>query len=251
MTFKFTDALISSMGFSILSGAGLVDGSTITKHQVARVFPQKMGSGSTLYLELPDNSDYAAVLEETTKNPVIGIRVITLDNDGNPTEKTVKVNAEGSAEATALTLKKDTKKKRYVLVDGTSAQLNADTQYLVDYYIDVAGSEMTVEAGKFATNFLIEATTLFRRKSDGKDLEAQFTIPNGKVQSAFTFSMAASGDPSTFDFTVDAFPEYLPYDRTKKVMVALNIVEDDVELSTLSYNSDKTTVDTVDTAAGE
>lgn len=54
----------------------------------------------------------------------------------------------------------------------------------------------------------------------------------------------------TFDFTVDAFPEYLPYDRTKKVMVALNIVEDDVELSTLSYGSDKTNVDTVDTAAG-
>lgn len=197
VTFKFTDALISSMGFSILSGAGLVDGSTITKHQVARLYPQAIKkSPNTLYLQLPENSDYAEVLEATSKNPVIGIRVIKLDNDGNPTSETIKVNGQGESADSALTLNKDDKKKAYVLMDSTTAQLDANTQYLVDYYINVAGSEMTVEAGKFATNFLIEATTLFRRKSDGKDLEAQFTIPNGKVQSAFTFTMAATGDPS-------------------------------------------------------
>lgn len=51
----------------------------------------------------------------------------------------------------------------------------------------------------------------------------------------------------TFDFTVDAFPEYLPYDRTKKVMAALNIVEDDVQLTSLSYQTQNSGVETVDT----
>ena len=47
-----------------------------------------------------------------------------------------------------------------------------------------------------------------------------------------------------FDFTVDAFPGYLPYDHTRKVMAALNVVDDGVDLSSLSY----TPVTTVATA---
>lgn len=54
-------------------------------------------------------------------------------------------------------------------------------------------------------NFYIEASTLFRDENTGLDMPAEFVIPNGKVQSNFTFSMASSGDPSTFSFVVDAF----------------------------------------------
>jgi hypothetical protein len=36
--------------------------------------------------------------------------------------------------------------------------------------------------------------------------------------------MASSGDPSTFTFTIDAFPDYTRFDKTKKVLAAIQIV---------------------------
>jgi hypothetical protein len=41
--------------------------------------------------------------------------------------------------------------------------------------------------------------------------------------------MASSGDPSTFTFTMDAFPDYTRFDRSKKVLAAIQIIksEDD------------------------
>ena len=42
--------------------------------------------------------------------------------------------------------------------------------------------------------------------------------------------MAASGDPSTFTFTMDAFPVYTMLDKTKKVMCVIQVIgEDDTE----------------------
>ena len=60
-------------------------------------------------------------------------------------------------------------------------------------------------------------------------MAATLTFPRVKVQSAFTFTMAASGDPSTFDFTMDAFPGYTQFDHTKKVCVTMAIVGSDAQ----------------------
>ena len=38
--------------------------------------------------------------------------------------------------------------------------------------------------------------------------------------------MASTGDPYIFTFTLDAFPDYTKFDKTKKVLFALQIVED-------------------------
>jgi hypothetical protein len=37
--------------------------------------------------------------------------------------------------------------------------------------------------------------------------------------------MASSGDPSTFTFTMDAFPDYTRFDKTRKVRAAIQIIE--------------------------
>jgi len=37
--------------------------------------------------------------------------------------------------------------------------------------------------------------------------------------------MAASGDPSTFTFTMDAFPDYTRWDKTKKVFAAIQVFD--------------------------
>jgi Txe/YoeB family toxin of Txe-Axe toxin-antitoxin module len=37
--------------------------------------------------------------------------------------------------------------------------------------------------------------------------------------------MASSGDPSTFTFTMDAFPDYTRFDKSKKVLAAIQIIK--------------------------
>jgi hypothetical protein len=60
-------------------------------------------------------------------------------------------------------------------------------------------------------------------------MPAEFIIPNCKIQSNFTFTMASSGDPSTFTFTMDAFPDYTRFNKTKKVLAAIQIVNEQSE----------------------
>jgi hypothetical protein len=36
--------------------------------------------------------------------------------------------------------------------------------------------------------------------------------------------MASTGDPSTFTFTMDAFPDYTRFDHSKKVLAAIQII---------------------------
>ena len=93
----------------------------------------------------------------------------------------------------------------------------------VDYYANVSSLMIDIEPGKFSGNFYLEAATLFR-DTDGNDHAAEFIIPNCRVQSNFTFTMAATGDPSTFTFTMDAFPGYTAYDKTKKVLCAIQVL---------------------------
>jgi hypothetical protein len=38
--------------------------------------------------------------------------------------------------------------------------------------------------------------------------------------------MASTGDPSTFTFTMDAFPGYTMFDNTHKVLMVMQIVDD-------------------------
>ena len=61
-------------------------------------------------------------------------------------------------------------------------------------------TEIQITADKFGGNYYLEASTLFRDQN-GVDMPAEFIIPNCKIQSNFTFTMASSGDPSTFTFT--------------------------------------------------
>lgn len=96
---------------------------------------------------------------------------------------------------------------------------------LVDYYVEQTSgvSQIEITPDKFGGNYYVEASTLFRG-TNGQDVPAEFIIPNCKIQSNFTFSMSSSGDPSTFTFTLDAFPDYTRFNRRKKVLAALQIV---------------------------
>ena len=88
-------------------------------------------------------------------------------------------------------------------VDATGKKITAvaakGKTVMVDYYVTKKAntvSELQIDAEHFAGYYYVEASTLFRRQADGKDLPANITFPNVKIQSNFTFSMASSGDPS-------------------------------------------------------
>jgi hypothetical protein len=60
--------------------------------------------------------------------------------------------------------------------------------------------------------------------------------------------MASTGDPSTFTFTMDAMPGYTYFNPTRKVLCAIQIIEDSIkEDSTLTsvfpHADDKDTTD--------
>lgn len=117
-------------------------------------------------------------------------------------------------------------KTRYQYEDGDVRGDLFTGQAIADYYTPIYNKTVkTLSIGmeSFGSNFYLEADTLFR-DTDGSDHPALFTIPNCKVQSNFTFTMASSGDPSTFSFVLDAFPGYTRFDPEKKVLASLAIV---------------------------
>ena len=128
---------------------------------------------------------------------------IAVDEDGNPIPAT------------------------YDYVNGTDPDNPGSVMY-VDYYVKSTQyvKQIDIEAGRFGGSYYLEASTLWRDQATGEDYPAEFIIPNCKVQSNFTFTMAPTGDPSTFTFTMDAFPDYTKFDKTKKVIAALQVVED-------------------------
>ena len=219
VTFTMEDALISPAGFMILSGAGLIDASEAepimvhTTEQVANAI-------------VTEDADIAITLAEVPHfNPNEDFIYVMLMNNGEVVSEPF-IPAEVSDKTILL---KDTfadGKRKNDLVD-IKAQLAAgiDVVFLVDYYVKKTGgaSEITITPDKFGGYYYLEASTLFRN-TDGVDMPAEFIIPNCKIQSNFTFTMASSGDPSTFTFTIDAFPDYTRFNKTKKVLAAIQIV---------------------------
>lgn len=98
---------------------------------------------------------------------------------------------------------------------------------LVDYYVAKKDAfQVEITADKFAGNFYIEGETLFRRESDGVDMPAELIIPNGKIQSNFNLTFSNSGDPAVFDFTVDCFPAYTKFNKTKKMLGLIQVIDE-------------------------
>ena len=208
VTFTMEDALISPLGFSILSGAGIVEATgskAINVHMTSQV-EGTISSGSVtvdLTNAIPQNGKLL--------NEQDNIYGFILDNSGNISER----------------LKSKTVNENRITFNEVQTD-EGKVIILVDYYVAMTSGvqQLEVTPDKFAGSYYLEASTLFRRQEDGVDMPAQFVIPNVKIQSAFNFSMASTGDPSTFTFTMDAFPDYTKFDKTKKVLFALQIVED-------------------------
>ena len=249
VTFTMEDALISPEGFMILSGAGLAeatDNAPIYQHMTETVDKSNGGvvatgtDGDSVVYEiklsespyLPDDAGDNFAYVMFIKNgeiisepfiPVHGENAVTGDKE-NGFKITVKRHNNyvfGNKEENMYEIFAEDDDKVLTELDFDSV--------LVDYYVKRTGNAKQIEitADKFGGNYYLEASTLFR-DTNGVDMPAEFIIPNCKIQSNFTFTMASSGDPSSFTFTMDAFPDYTRFDKSKKVLAAIQIIEDQV-----------------------
>ena len=206
LTFTVEDALLSPIGFAVLSGAGLFKGKDqdelVHVHATANAYVSTEGA-----IDLTDSLGANEKIDATAP-----IFVMVAEEDGSLSGEMI----------TGVAVAEDGKK----LTGATSA---ADKAVFVDFYISKKSanvSELQIDAANFAGYYYVEASTLFRRQNDGVDMPAEITLPNVKIQSNFTFSMASTGDPSTFTFTMDAFPGYTMFDNTRKVLCVIQVVED-------------------------
>ena len=209
LTFTVEDALLSPLGFSILSGAGLLKGADEEKVYVHMTTQQIVSEDDGTV----DLTDALGLAEGVAKDAPIF--VMEVEEDGSLTGKVYKHTAPSDDTSKKITVTDDTAKGKIVMVD---------------YYVlkkSSVVSELQIDAENFAGYYYVEADTLFRRQNDGVDMPANLIIPNAKIQSNFTFSMASTGDPSTFTFTMDAMPGYTYFDNARKVLCVLQIIEDE------------------------
>lgn len=209
LTFTVEDALLSPVSFAMLSGAGVVKGASGGKSKV------HVHMTTTTTVGDAGKVDLTGALGNDTICKTAPIFIMQVEKD------------DGSLTGTVYTGTVESDEKSLKITGETIPE--AATPIMVDYYVlkDAAKvTELQVDAEKFAGYFYVEADTLFRAQKDGKDYPANITLPNVKIQSNWTFSMASTGDPSTFTFTMDAMPGYTYFDQTKKVLCVIQVIED-------------------------
>lgn len=240
LTFTVTDALISPVSLSMLSGAGLVKESNKFVHVHATTAATMTVSSNTGVIDLTDamlafgNIDDSATGASDRVKVDVGadapLYIILTEDDGSITGDIItgqiqEVYTPGSG-ATPSSYAISITNPR---LNGAGDVLSTSKNVLVDYYVIKKAetvSEIQLTAADFAGYYYVEADTLFRSQATGIDMPANLTFPNVKVQSGFTISMAGTGDPSTFDFTMDAFPGYTYFDKSKQVLCVIQVVED-------------------------
>ena len=233
VTFTMEDALISPEGLSILTGAGIIDGSeeTIYVHTTERVPAEEV-----TYTPATGEGDEATpatitfkVDETISANGGTYVLIYNTNNNlccepfSSESAKN-KVTVEGNK--ITITLDESVaRNEKEEEIDWANIK-NTGFTLLADFYVEKSEGAMQINItpDKFGGAFYVEASTLFRDQQTQIDMPAEFIIPNARVQSNFTFTMAGSGDPSTFTFTMDAFPDYTRFDRKEKVLASIQII---------------------------
>ena len=231
---KFTveDALLSPIGIGILSGAGIFkdgvqEGGKVHFHMMTNAMLSADGK-----IDLTDviatfgaeggNGKAKICLDDAP------IFIVATEPDGSVTgtrvtasEMDTETRTSGGNTFDSVLKLKEPKINGQPITDAMTV--------CIDYYVDLPGKqvwEIDITPDQFAGYYYVEADTLVRDQHTGKDMPANMTFPNVKIQTALNLSLSSTGDPSTFSFAMDAFPGYTYFDKTKKVQCVIQIVED-------------------------
>ena len=261
LTFSFDDALMSPESFAILSGAGIVKGVGADDNVGAEATNQKVyihqtydlvieKYGNEFYARLPHELRDGVTLVATKEGPVYAT---VLDSTGaqkyflsaiaadeifkGDTDTVMTYGVRGVMDVAAdediyfkltspLNDYDEASHTGHVSTQEVGKLVAGDAVRIDCYAIFGAGAqELQIDDESFAGYYYIEASTLFRDEATGQDFPAEFVIPRAKIQTNFTFTMANSGDPSTFSFTIDCFPAYTKFNKTKKVLASLQVID--------------------------
>ena len=235
MTFTVTDALMSPMGLAVLTGAGLIKPEKGKQTHVHATINAYVDANGQAILTLDDlNQEMGLDAASFDVCRTIEMFATELDGSGAGINWFDGVTVSGNGDYEPVTANNNA-----VFTIPNAKNITVK----LDFYVVMnnAVTEVHIEPSSFGGFFYVEAQTLFRREDSGKDMAAELIIPKAKIQSAFTFTMAASGDPSTFDFVMDAMPGYTQFDSTKKVMCKIQVLGTDGSGSDVSSHTHQTT----------
>lgn len=223
VTFTVTDALMSPMGLSILTGAGLINAKDepIHFHVAMDASINSEGAGSVKFEDICDELGLDNVEEILVcADANVPVYATGIDSVGAAVEYLDKA-VIGNAKEADDTYKVTKNAPLSFTVSGATVSM-----VKLDFYVVLKSGAQTIEItpDSFGGYFYVEADTLFRNEATGKDMAASLVFPKVKVQSAFTFSMAATGDPSTFDFVMDVFPARTKFGG-KKTLVDMQVID--------------------------
>ena len=234
LTLNMQDAVISPVTLSILAGAGLYD-TTGEKGKGNAKDISVHCSGRFAY----DSDSKSIIVKTEGAKPIdqnYPIYFAEVDEEGNLktlTLGTVTSTGEPQVTGNIATIADETGVGSKITFSD-NAITGANTKYVfVDCYVKYAAAaantggmfEIDITPEIQSANFYIEGTTLWR-DLNGKDHPAEIIVPNGRVQSNFTISMASTGDPAVYDFVVDAFPGYIVGDVSHKVLSAIQVYDE-------------------------
>jgi len=228
ITFTLEDALLSPVSFAMLTGAGLANVSSADSDNKVKVpvnFELPIKKGGYVEIDLDTAGDDHDIYIDDDEFPVYGM---ILDNAGAPVVY-CDLATDGikgvDPNCNVYVITKDNKLQLYF----SGASKYVGKTMLVDCYVEKTGgvTEINIDAENFAGNYYVEAKTFFREEYTALDMPVVITLPNVKIQSNFTFTMANSGDPSTFTFTMDCFPAYVKGNHTEKVFASIDMVADE------------------------
>lgn len=243
VTFTVTDALMSPLGMAMLTGAGLADASATTLKHIHVTKDLVLNAEGIANLTLADlNEELGITAEklyicyETNFKPYATV----LDANGaiidwvDNSSQGIKIESTGdTSEYQGTVLVKEGQAATVTI----AAQANKTVK--LDFYLAMTEktTQITIEPDSFGGTFYVEADTLYRNQN-GQDMAATMTFPKAKIQSGFTLSMSPTGDPSTFDFTMDAMPGYTFFDHSKKVVCDIMIVGEDATAEEQAAHTD-------------
>ena len=258
LTFNVTDALISPVSLSMLSGAGLIKESGQKVHVHATTAATMTITSSVGHIDLTDALlEFGTIGTDSSITGTSVIEGVTVDAGKDAPIFIIKTEDDGSITGDIVTSAdtgvgikyetivsngKITKAEITVShpkLNNEGSEISTSMNVLVDYYVVKKSenvSEIQITPADFAGYYYVEADTLFRAQSTGIDMPANLTFPNVKVQSGFTIAMAGTGDPSTFNFVMDAFPGYTYFDKTKQVLCVIQVVEDSLSAAATAHS---------------
>jgi len=244
MTFTVTDALMSPLGLAVLTGAGFAAEDAV-KH-VHMTYDLALDANGAANITIEDFARELGVSKNDTvkvcddqpdeNGHVLRPYATVLDGNGAIVDwvDADDITFSGTADTGIENAYAVSTNKPLTVTVANGAGKTIKLDFYV--YMTTGATEITIKPDDFGGNFYVEADTLYRNQ-DGKDMAATLTFPKVKIQSGFTLSMAPTGDPSTFDFVMDAMPGYTYFDRANKVVCDITIVSGAADASTGAQHS--------------